>query len=84
MSFKEKGLVTVKNANGKKVEEIESETVITLTNKITGREYGSDAEGEADVNNPDTPTKKEDLKRDVLIKIKKMPDLLSNSGLSKP
>ena len=31
-----------------------------------------DAEGEADVNNPDTSTKKEDLRRDVLIKIKKM------------
>ena len=84
MSFKEKGFVTVKNANGKKVEEIESEAVITLTNKITGREYGSDAEGEADVNNPDTPTKKEDLRRDVLIKIKKMPDLLAKSDLSKP
>jgi len=84
MSFKEKGLVTIKNVNGKKVEEIESETVITLTNKITGREYGSDAEGQADVNNPETSTKKEDLKRDVLIKIKKMPDLLAKSGLSKP
>ena len=84
MSFKEKGFVTVKNANGKKVEEIESEAVITLTNKITGREYGSDAEGETDVNNPDTSTKKEDLRRDVLIKIKKMPDLLAKSGLSKP
>ena len=83
MSFKEKGLVTIKNVNGKKVEEIESETVITLTNKLTGHEYGSDAEGEADVNNPDTSTKKEDLRRDVLIKIKKMPDLLAKSGLSK-
>ena len=57
--------------------------IFTLTNKQTGREYGADAEGEADVNNPDTPTKKEDLRRDVLIKIKKMPDLLAKSGLSK-
>ena len=84
MPFKEKGFVTIKDVNGKKVEEIQSETIITVTNKVTGQEYGSDAEGEADVNNPDTPTKKEDIRRDVLIDIKKMPDLLAKSGLSKP
>ena len=33
MSFKEKGFVTVKDINGKKVEEIQSETIITVTNK---------------------------------------------------
>ena len=42
MSFKEKGFVTVKDVNGKKVEEIQSETIITVTNKITKQEYGSD------------------------------------------
>ena len=84
MSFKEKGSVTIKNVNGKKVEEIESETVITVTNKITKQEYGSDAEAAADVKDPNTTTKKEDIRRDVLIDIKKMPDLLAKSGLSKP
>ena len=83
MSFKEKGFVTVKDVNGKKVEEIESETIITLTNKVTGKEYGSDAEAEADVKDPNTPTKKEDIRRDCLIDIKKMPDLLSKSKLVK-
>ena len=81
MSFKEKGLVTVKTVDGKLQEEVESETIITLTNKITGKEYGSDAEADADVKNPSTPTKKEDLRRDVLIDIKKMPALLSKSNL---
>ena len=81
MSFKEKGLVTVKTVDGKLQEEVESETIITLTNKITGKEYGSDAEADADVKNPNTPTKKEDLRRDVLIDIKKMPALLSKSNL---
>ena len=81
MSFKEKGLVTVKTVDGKLQEEVESETIITLTNKITGKEYGSDAEADADVNDPNTPTKKEDLRRDVLIDIKKMPALLSKSNL---
>ena len=83
MSFKEKGFVTVKDANGKKVEEIQSEAVITVTNKVTGKEYGSDAEAAADVKDPNTTTKKEDIKRDVLIDIKKMPELLSKSDLVK-
>ena len=83
MSFKEKGLVTIKDVNGKKVEDIESETIITVTNKITKQEYGSDAEATADVNDPNTPTKKEDIRRDVLIDIKKMPSLLAKSDLVK-
>ena len=81
MSFKEKGLVTIKDVNGKKVEEIQSETIITVTNKITKQEYGSDAEATADVNDPNTTTKKEDIRRDVLIDIKKMPSLLAKSDL---
>ena len=83
MSFKEKGLVTIKDVNGKKVEEIQSETIITVTNKVTKQEYGSDAEATADVNDPNTATKREDIRRDVLIDIKKMPSLLSKSDLVK-
>ena len=83
MSFKEKGFVTIKDVNGKKVEEIQSETVITVTNKITKQEYGSDAEATADVNDPNTTTKREDIRRDVLIDIKKMPNLLAKSDLVK-
>ena len=67
----------------KKVEEIQSETIITVTNKVTGKEYGSDAEAAADVKDPNTVTKKEDIRRDVLIDIKKMPSLLSKSDLVK-
>jgi len=83
MSFKEKGFVTIKDVNGKKVEEIQSETIITVTNKITKQEYGSDAEATADVNDPNTATKREDIRRDVLIDIKKMPSLLAKSDLVK-
>ena len=83
MPFKEKGFVTVKDVNGKKVEEIQSETFITVTNKITKQEYGSDAEAAADVKDPNTTTKKEDIRRDVLIDIKKMPSLLAKSDLVK-
>ena len=83
MPFKEKGLVTFKTVNGKLQEEVESETVITVTNKITKQEYGSDAEATADVDDPNTATKREDIRRDVLIDIKKMPALLSKSDLVK-
>ena len=83
MPFKEKGFVTIKDVNGKKVEEIQSETIITVTNKITKQEYGSDAEAAADVKDPNTATKKEDIRRDVLIDIKKMPSLLTKSDLVK-
>ena len=54
-----------------------------MTNKITKQEYGSDAEATADVNDPNTTTKREDIRRDVLIDIKKMPSLLSKSDLVK-
>jgi len=47
MSFKEKGSVTFKTVDGKLKEEVESETIITLTNKITKQEYGSDTEAAA-------------------------------------
>ena len=83
MSFKEKGLVTFKTVDGKLQEEVESETVITVTNKVTGKEYGSDAEAATDVKDPSTTTKKEDIRRDVLIDIKKMPSLLAKSDLVK-
>jgi hypothetical protein len=83
MPFKEKGLVTFKTVDGKLQEEVESETVITVTNKITKQEYGSDAEATTDVNDPNTTTKREDIRRDVLIDIKKMPSLLAKSDLVK-
>ena len=83
MPFKEPGFVTVRDPHGKKVEEIQSEAIITVTNKVTGHEYGSDAEAAADVKTPNTPTKKEDIRRDCVIDIKKMPRLLSKSDLVK-
>ena len=80
MSFKEKGLVSFKTVDGKMHEQVESETIIALTNTVTGQEYDSDAQGDSDVNDPATETKREHLKRDVLIKIKRLPSILSKSG----
>ena len=79
MPFKEKGLVSFKTVDGKLHEQVESETIITLTNKVTGKEYASDKEAEDDVNDPNTSTQKEHLKRDVVIDIKRLPSILSKS-----
>ena len=66
--------------NGKPVKVITPKTEVTITNVKTGQEYNSDAEGDADVNDPNTATKREHLKRDVVIKIKRFPSILSKSG----
>ena len=44
-----------------------------LTNTVTGREYMSDAEAMADVNDPNTDTKSEHLRRDVKITVEALP-----------
>ena len=59
--------------DGNKVPVITPEVWATVTNNITGKEYGSDAEATADVENPATETKREDIKRDVKIIVKNLP-----------
>jgi hypothetical protein len=55
------------------------DTTVVLKNIKTGKEYNSDAEGDADVDNPDTDTKREDISRSVYIKVAKMPAMGSES-----
>jgi|TARA_B100000767_G_C19354780_1_gene365299 hypothetical protein len=59
--------------DGNKVPVITPEVWATVTNTLTGKEYGSDAEATADVENPATETKREDIKRDVKIIVKNLP-----------
>ena len=59
----------VKVIEGKKTRVITPEVEITLTNMQTGQEYMSDAEADADVDNPETDTKREHLRRDVNVKV---------------
>jgi len=75
MSFKEEGSVEYIEVDGKKVPVVKCEAEITLTNTRTGVEYNSDKEAEDDINNPDTDTTSEDIKRAVKIKVAKMPSL---------
>ena len=55
--------------DGKKTHIITPECEITLTNVQSGKEYMSDAEADHDVSNPNTITKREDIRRDVHIKV---------------
>ena len=70
MSFKEtEASVRYEMINGKKTAVITPECIITLTNIKTGKEYNSDAEAEADINDPTTDTQREHIRRDVEIKV---------------
>ena len=74
MAFKEQdSTFTHQIIDGNKVPVITPEVWATVTNTLTGKEYGSDAEATADVENPATETKKEDIKRDVKIIVKNVP-----------
>ena len=59
--------------NGKRVPIITPQSEVTLTNTVTGKEYMSDAEAMADVNDPNTETKSEHLRRDVKITVEALP-----------
>ena len=56
------------------------ETNSTIKHAKTGKVYASESEAEADVINPATDTKKEDIKRDVSISVNKLPDILGGSS----
>ena len=73
MPFKEAGtVVDYIEVGGKKVPRYRCETEITLTNTQTKKEYNSDKEAEDDVNDPNTATKKEHIRRDVKVTVPKM------------
>ena len=55
--------------DGKRTHVITPECEVTLTNTDSGKEYMSDAEADHDVNNPNSNTKREHIRRDVHLKI---------------
>jgi len=56
------------------------ETTSTIKHATTGKVYADELEAEADVNDPGTETKEEDIKRDVAITVNKLPDILGGSS----
>ena len=73
--FIEKGSVEYITVNGKQVPVVKCEAEIVVRNTQTNQEYASDAEAQADIDNPATPTQKEHVTRSVKIKVAKMPPL---------
>ena len=67
--------------DGKQVPVITPEDFITLTHLETGKEYLSEKEAADDINDPNTATKIEHIRRDVEVKIAEMPPLGSDSNL---
>ena len=55
--------------DGKRTHVITPECEVTLTNTESGKEYMSDAEADHDVDNPNSNTKREHIRRDVTIKV---------------
>ena len=58
---------------GRKVPIITPECVVTLTHTETGKEYNSDAEATADVNDPNTTTENKHIRRDVELRVAQIP-----------
>ena len=58
-----------KMIDGKRTHVITPECEITLTNMESGKEYMSDKEADHDVDNPNSNTKREHIRRDVHIKV---------------
>jgi len=74
MSFKEQeASLHYEKLDGKDVPFIKPEVWVTLTNTETGKEYQSDKEADNDVNDSNTATKKEHIKRDVELRIAEIP-----------
>ena len=59
--------------DGKKIPIITPQCKVTLTNTVTGKEYNSDAEALADVQDPNSDTKPEHVRRDVDITVESIP-----------
>jgi len=59
--------------NDKGVPFIKPQVEVTLKHKVTGKEYGSDAEALADLQDPNSDTKPGDITRSVKINVKLPP-----------
>ena len=73
MSFIEtEASVRYETVNGKKTMIITPKCEVTITNMKTGQEYMSDVEADTDVDNSETETKREHIRRDVKITVEEI------------
>ena len=67
MPINDDGVVEYVEINGEKVPKIVVPAEITITNTVTGKEYGSAKEADDYVADPATDTKAEHIRQDVVI-----------------
>lgn len=81
MPINEDEVIEYATVNGEKVPKIVVPAQVTIENTETGVEYNSDAEAQADVDDPSTPTQQHHVRRHVTIQVAKIKDLLAKEGL---
>ena len=72
-----KQLGTVKLDDGREIPKLSCRTETTITNTKTGYEYSSEEEVQQDIDNTQTVTKEEDIRRDVKIFAPKLADMIA-------
>ena len=69
----EAGQTTETTIDGRKVPVIKPKVIVTLTHKETGREYMSNEAADGYINDPNTSTTKDHIRRDVQIEVAHIP-----------
>ena len=72
-----KQLGIVKLDNGREIPKMSCRSETTITNVHTGYEYSSEEEVQKDINNEETKTTKEHIRRDVKIFAPKLADMIA-------
>tara|TARA_R100001594_G_scaffold133705_1_gene174536 strand:+ start:222 stop:470 length:249 start_codon:yes stop_codon:yes gene_type:complete len=80
MPIKDDGVVEYVEINGEKVPKIVVPAEITITNTLTGKEYGSAKEADDDVADPATATQSHHIRQDVVIKAAIHETVQGNAG----
>jgi len=65
---------------GKTTSVLDVETQTTIKHATTGKVYADEKEADNDINDPETSTTKEDIKRDVAITVNKLPDIFGGTS----
>ena len=65
---------------GRTIPVIDVDKTTTIKHATTGKVYADEKEADDDVNDPETSTKKEDIVKDVAIKVNKLPDIFGGSS----
>jgi hypothetical protein len=65
---------------GRTIPVIDVDTTTTIKHATTGKVYADEKGADDDVNDPETSTKKEDIVKDVAIKVNKLPDIFGGSS----